>query len=373
MSRAQASTPARIPGLDGIRALAFLTVLLGHCGFTWIPNGFGVTVFFFLSGYLITTLLRREWIQTGDISISHFYIRRALRILPPLYFGIAFSAVLALGGLTHSAVHWKAIAVVLFFLTNYSDYLVGATLTAGLTVLWSLAVEEHYYLVFPLLYRYFCKLGLRSSRQVFVLALACLAALLWRIVLMTHFHVFWYRVYTGTDTRVDSILFGAILAIGANPVIDNLGAFTRRQLGFAAWAGAAIVLATIGARGEMFRQTFRYTIEGLALFPGFLYVIRYRDSVVTRLLENRFLTHIGDLSYSLYVVHYTVLSATPGWARQSPIMALIFSFGASYLVALAVRRWVEEPSHRLRQRLLLRSPGVQRFGLDVSSRLPTAE
>src|SRR4051794_26452168 len=74
-----------IRGLDGIRALAFFLVLGGHSGFSWIPNGFGVTLFFFLSGYLITTLLRLEYIQTGAISISRFYVRRAFRILPPFY------------------------------------------------------------------------------------------------------------------------------------------------------------------------------------------------------------------------------------------------------------------------------------------------
>jgi peptidoglycan/LPS O-acetylase OafA/YrhL len=78
-----------------MRAFAFLLVLVGHCGFSWIPNGFGVTVFFFLSGYLITTLLRLEWLQTGLISVPSFYIRRAFRILPPFYVAVILAVVTA--------------------------------------------------------------------------------------------------------------------------------------------------------------------------------------------------------------------------------------------------------------------------------------
>src|SRR5579863_10318382 len=210
----------RIKGLDGMRAGAFLLVLGGHCGFKWIPNGFGVTVFFFLSGYLITTLLRREWIRTGAVSVTRFYIRRAFRIMPPLYCGMTLAIALALAGVIASDVKWKAVAAIQLFLTNYSEVVLGCSVPLGLSVLWSLAVEEHFYLVFPWLYRNLLRLGMRQSQQALILGCICLVVLIWRSCLMFEFHTFWNRVYTGTDTRLDSILFGSIMAIAANPAID---------------------------------------------------------------------------------------------------------------------------------------------------------
>ena len=355
-SPVQASAnPSHIRGLDGIRACAFLLVLCGHCGFSWIPNGFGVTVFFFLSGYLITTLLRKEWIHNGSISVSHFYVRRAFRILPPLYCALILAIALALTGATHSEVHWKAVAAIQLFLTNYSDLIVGASVPLGLSVLWLLAVEEHFYLVFPWVYRALLKGGMRRSRQVVLLGCICLLALVWRTVLMSDFHVFWNRVYTGTDTRLDSILFGSIMAIAVNPVIDRLDRITRRRCAIAAVIGVVVLIVSIAMRGELFRQTLRYTVQGVALFPIFVYVIRYSDSTVTRIMEWKVLTHIGDLSYSLYVVHYTVMFVVKIWVTTNPFLTLLITFTVSYIIAEFMRRYVELPSVRMRNRVLERT------------------
>lgn len=344
-----------IRGLDGIRAVAFFLVLFGHCGFSWVPNGFGVTVFFFLSGYLITTLLRREWIRTGTISVSSFYIRRAFRILPPLYCGLIFATVLALAGVTHSEVHWKAIIAIQLFLTNYSEPWLKVTVPIGLSVLWSLAVEEHFYLVFPWVYRSMLRANIGKERQVTFLCGFCVLVLAWRTILMAVYHVFWNRVYTGTDTRLDSILFGSILAIAANPVIDRLDGVSRRRYFIAAVVGVLVLIASIAMRGEMFRQTARYTIQGVALFPVFLYVIRYAGSAITRLLDARILTHIGDLSYSLYLVHYTVMFSVKTWIGTNPYLVLSLTFALSYILAVIMRRAVEMPANRVRNRILRRS------------------
>ena len=343
-----------IRGLDGIRACAFLLVLLGHCGFSWIPNGLGVTVFFFLSGYLITTLLRLEWIQSGEISISRFYIRRSFRILPPLYCSLILAIVFALTGVIHSEIHWKAVIAVQLFLTNYSEFLFGASVPAGLSVLWSLAVEEHFYLIFPWFYRNLLKAGMSQKTQVVVLCSFCVIALAWRTVLMAAFHVPWYRVYSYSDTRLDSILFGSILAIAANPAIDRLSGFSRRGYAIAAIIGTVALIISVAMRGEMFRQTFRYSIQGVALFPIFIYVIRYTNSFVTRFLEMRFLTHLGDLSYSLYVVHYIVLFVIEQWLPVGPLKTLFLTFSISYVIATFMRTYVELPSTRIRNQVLTR-------------------
>ena len=343
---------SRICGLDGIRALAFLIVLGGHCGFSWIPNGFGVTVFFFLSGYLITTLLRLEWIQTADISIPRFYIRRAFRMLPPFYCALIFAIVLASAGLTPVSVRWRAIAVVQLFLTNYGECIIGVTLPAGLSVLWSLAVEEHFYFIFPFIYRSLLRRNMHRNPQLMMFGGLCVLVLAWRAVLMFPLHADWTRVYLGTDTRIDSILYGSIMAIALNPVIDNLDRLSRGLCTVAAIAGALILIASIAVRGEMFRQTVRYTIQGIALLPVFLFVIRYPDSLITRLLDLKVFTHIGDLSYSLYLVHATILVVVEGWVKPRPVVNLILTFTLSYVLALVIRQYVELPSHRMRGRVL---------------------
>jgi len=345
-------TNDRIKGLDGIRACAFLLVLAGHCGLKWIPNGFGVTVFFFLSGFLITTLLRMEWIRTGSISVSRFYVRRAFRILPPLYCAIALAIAAASLGILHTEVQWRALVAIQLFLTNFAEQVPGLTIPLGLSALWSLAVEEHFYLLFPVLYLVLLKSGLSRATQSFLLGGVCAAVLVWRFVLMGVFHVFWNRVYTGTDTRLDSILLGAIMAIVANPAIDEIPVLSRRQCGTAALLSIVVLLATIGARGEFFRQTARYSIQGLALAPVFFYIARYPHSLPTRWLEWKPLTTVGDLSYALYVFHYTVMFAVNTWVTTNPVATLVLTFGIACALAELSRRYVERPAARLRNRLL---------------------
>lgn len=345
----------RIKGLDGIRGCAFLLVLCGHCGMTWIPDGFGVTVFFFLSGYLITTLLRKEWNREGDISISRFYIRRAFRILPPLYCAMALAIAAAYFGILHTELQWRAIAAIQLFLTNYAEQIPGLTIPLGLSPLWSLAVEEHFYLIFPIAYLLLLRSGMSRGRQAACLGGVCFLALGWRFVMMGQLHAGWDRVYTGTDTRLDSILFGSILAIAANPAIDHFPRLSRRSCATAALLSIAVLLASIAARDEFFRQTARYSIQGLALFPVFFYVVRYSDSFLTRALESRVLTRIGDLSYALYVFHYTVMFAVNTWITQNVVLTIATTLTITVGLAEVSRRFVEHPAARLRDRVLART------------------
>lgn len=345
----------RIQGLDGIRACAFLLVLCGHCGLSWIPNGFGVTVFFFLSGYLITTLLRQEWLRSGSVSVSKFYVRRAFRILPPLYCALVLAVAMAGFGVLHHPVQWKAVVAIQLFLTNYAALTPGVSIPLGLSPLWSLAVEEHFYLLFPWVYLLLLRAETRRGRQAAYLAAACGLVLCWRVVLMMDFHVFWNRVYTGTDTRLDSILFGAILAIVANPVFDRVPGATRRRCAVAALFGVCILLASIAMRSEVFRQTLRYSIQGVALAPVFFYIVRYSDSWATRCLEWKPLTRIGDWSYALYLIHYTVMFSVETWITSNPVAKLLLTLIISVGLAELVRQYVEKPMNKLRNRVLQRT------------------
>ena len=141
-----------IPSLDGMRALAVMIVFVGHAGLGHIvPGGFGVTVFFFLSGYLITTLLRREYESHGTISLAKFYLRRVYRIFPPLYLVLAILIALQVSGFLQREMSWTAVMAQVFHLTNY--YLLAypsveaAPVVPHTVPFWSLAVEEHFYLL----------------------------------------------------------------------------------------------------------------------------------------------------------------------------------------------------------------------------------
>lgn len=138
-----------IPSLDGLRAVAIMIVFLSHAGLSHVvPGLFGVTIFFFLSGYLITTLLRMECERDGGANLRQFFLRRTLRILPPFY--LVLGAIALLGSIGFLSGSWQpeALAAQALFAANYWE-IFGGVQPPGTEVLWSLAVEEHFYLVFP--------------------------------------------------------------------------------------------------------------------------------------------------------------------------------------------------------------------------------
>ncbi|MFM7320022.1 MAG: acyltransferase family protein, partial [Armatimonadota bacterium] len=144
----------QIPSLDGIRAISFLIVFLAHAGFyDKVPGGMGVTIFFFLSGYLITTLLRVELDTTGTLDLRRFYLRRVLRIFPPFYAFLAVSLLAAFLWVVPTKVTWEGVGAQILYLYNYYAIVRGPEgIPPGTDVYWSLAVEEHFYLVFPFAY-----------------------------------------------------------------------------------------------------------------------------------------------------------------------------------------------------------------------------
>jgi peptidoglycan/LPS O-acetylase OafA/YrhL len=299
-----------IPGLDGIRAIAFLLVYGSHVGLEYlIPGGLGVTIFFFLSGYLITTLLRVEMKQSGKISISQFYLRRTLRIFPPMYVTLVVWMSLASLGVLVGSPHWQPIVLASVYLANYVGALTSHRLEGGLVVLWSLSVEEHFYLLFPWLLVLFLR-SRRSFRAVApALAGLCTVALAWRLILVLHFHSIPATTYNHTDTRFDSILFGCLLAVSLNPLLDAIPARIRRHSASLAVVGLVVLLGCLIFRGPVFRETFRYSIQGLALAPIFLFVLDSPGTWPVRFLEHPLLRFAGRRSYAMYLIHLCILDA----------------------------------------------------------------
>ena len=328
--------------LDGFRAVAVLIVMLSHAGLgSIIPGGFGVTIFFFLSGYLITTLLVIEWRSVGSVNLSAFYLRRTIRIIPPMFICIAFTILLSNLGLVEK-INIDGIAWDLLFLSNYAKQL-GVTSNIPIP-LWSLNVEEHFYLVFPLIFF----LTFRHSRNltISVIVIALLVVIWIRMEIFPTSNN--YHIYYWTHTRIDSILYGCLLAVYNNPALDEdsliNGDFRFLTL------GGLLILISFFYRDEVFREVWRYSIQGVGLFLIFNYTLRTHN-FINRALSVRPLKTIADYSYVLYLIHYPMLQASDTLLSSYPtVLRYGIAFFLSFIFAAAMHRLVEQPLLHLRKR-----------------------
>ena len=350
------SSTSHIPSLDGLRAVSFLLVFVSHAGLKdVVPGAFGVTVFFFLSGYLITTLMRREVETTGHVSLTGFYRRRALRILPPFYIVLVAATLLAGIGFAPGA-PLRPMAVASQVL-HFSNYWVAAHgwggIAQGSGVYWSLAVEEHFYLVFPAAFLVLRRLRLTARDQALAFWGVCALVLAWRCALVVLLHASVDRVELSSDTRVDSIAFGCALAVWHNPVLDATSGSRESPLWgrLALPAAVALLLLTFIVRAPVFRDTLRYTLQGAALTPIFIMAVRHPGWRIFRVLNWRPLRFVGTISYSLYLVHHVVIYAVEQHSRFGAVANAVLALLASLAIAWAMHVAIEKPCARLRKRL----------------------
>ena len=348
-----------IPSLDGLRAISISIVLVSHAGYgDIIPGGFGVTVFFFLSGYLITTLLLDEQARTGRIDIWKFYIRRALRLFPPLLMTLAIAYSLVAIGWLSGGVSWAGVLAQILYFANYYGLFFdpGNTTAAGTGILWSLAVEEHFYLVYPAVMMGLIGLGLTKHRIAIVLGVACLIVLAWRIYLVAQANFDPQRTYYSSDTRVDSIVFGCILGLLVNPTPEK---WQRQYRPLNAAPAISLIIAaltlaiTIAWREPFFRETYRYSLQGLALMPIFYYSIRFAAYFPFTLLNNSLIARIGVYSYAMYLIHHIIIyfidKNVPWLFGQKPLLVLT-TFAVAVFYASLLDVWVDSHFRRLRKR-----------------------
>ena len=341
-----------IPSLDGLRAISILIVFVAHVGFSKIvPGGFGVTVFFFLSGYLITTLLTREWDSFGAIAQQEFYLRRVLRLGPPIAITLIFALGLSAFGLAKGHTDPMTLLSQIFFFYNYYDlYAPDADTVEGMGILWSLAVEEHFYLIWPTLFILLAnkKIGTRTLLSLLV------GILVWRMVRYYGFGATEWTIYVSTDTRFDSLLYGCLLALLSwSGQADGL--FPAKLAARAAWIGGALVVLVLCLliRDDAFRSTLRYSLQGLALMPIFHYAVTQPDDLIFRPLNWKFMRKIGQWSYTIYLGHFVIINAliyNGIGSSKSPVL-IVLSAVLSAAYAAAVYRWAEKPLHPLRRRL----------------------
>jgi peptidoglycan/LPS O-acetylase OafA/YrhL len=354
MTASSSHSPATgpIPSLDGVRAAAVALVFFAHGGLeNVVPGGLGVTVFFVLSGYLITTLMRIEHASSGRIDYRAFYARRLLRLMPPLFIVVAVTALLAAFSVVDGSFTAGGLASALFYAGNYhviwNDF---NGMPAGIGVVWSLAIEEHYYLLFPPLAALLLRRG-RVGLSVGVLAALCALVLAWRCWLVAR-GAPTAHLTMATDTRVDAILVGCLLALWRNPWLDRAASAPRRY----DWAIAAVSVAVLAGslllRDEVFRLTARYSVQSVAIAALLYLAVARADRLPFRWLNARPLVYIGTISYTIYLSHHVILlGLARHWPQLNEFWLMGFGAALTLAVAAAMRRWVEGPCARLRRRL----------------------
>jgi peptidoglycan/LPS O-acetylase OafA/YrhL len=203
-----------ISGLDAVRALAVSLVLIDHFmladhlfGIRFGLGSFGVMMFFVLSGFLITSMLLKEFRRTGGISLSNFYRRRAYRIFPTFYCCWILTTVVEC--LAHQF-YWKTAVASFFYFMDYWRAFAPQNIQSHMWVSWSLAVEEKFYLLWPLLLLFLLK---KQAKIIRAIALIILGQWAYRAVLLLVFQVRWSYIYNTFDMRVDALLVGCLLAI----------------------------------------------------------------------------------------------------------------------------------------------------------------
>ncbi len=359
------SPEVRLPFLDGIRAFAVVAVLLYHAGVSGVNGGLlGVDVFFVLSGFLITSLLCGEYAGHGVIRLGRFWARRARRLLPALVIlvvGVAVYARVFSGSLDVSTIRGDALSTLLYvanwhFIATSQGYFAQAAAPSPLLHTWSLAVEEQYYLVWPVVA--FLVLRLRGRQAlVWVAGLGAAASAL----LMASLYLAGAstdRLYYGTDTRAQALLVGSLLGALASQrglrVIPTRWATAR-------WGRpAGIVLATAGAAVLLWAWSAWNGQDPLLYEGGFLVVALATGSVITavtswphglpaRILGLAPLVFIGRISYGLYLYHWPLfLVLDHAHTGLSGLPLLATRLAVTFVVATVSWRLVEEPIRRRR-------------------------
>ncbi len=352
-------TGGALPGLDGLRAVAVAAVILFHLHPAWLPGGFlGVDVFFVISGFLITTLLVREVGATGSVDLPRFWTRRARRLLPALAVCVVASTLLAravqpdllvgigrqtLGAATFST-NWLEIGA-------GSDYF-HATTPQLFMNLWSLAVEEQFYLVWPIVaLLLLSRVRAPRARAAFPLILGLGSAALMVLRLDPHAPT---RAYYGTDTHLIGLMVGATVAMAyaaSTRAGTRTAAWTRLRWPVTAWA-AVILLTLLVICDEASPWTFRVGIPLASLATaGVILSVVSTPSPARALLETPLLRWVGERSYGLYLWHWPVIllvgqlwPVEPGGVGflASRLLCMLATVG----IAQASHRWIETPIRR---------------------------
>ena len=346
-----------ITGLDGIRAIAVIMVLAYHLKLALFKSGFlGVTVFFVLSGYLITGILISEVEEEGTIDLKNFWLRRIRRLVPAV---MSMAVVIIfVSAVVNRIIFTKGckdfLASVLGFnnwwqIFNKVSYFEAAGVPSPFTHCWSLAIETQFYLIYPLILLGIYKLAKsrgegRAKRGLLFAGVTLLLALISVILMIVLFDPQQdaSRVYYGTDTRAFSLLFGALLAIlwEYRMVPRRFSASVNMVLGSVSFV--VLLVMTIAINGS---SNFWYRggqLVGTILTVLVIYTVSGRKTWLSRFLSNPVLKWIGDRSYSIYLWHYPIILLISKGIKASWWITLI-ELVLSVVLAELSYRFIETP------------------------------
>jgi peptidoglycan/LPS O-acetylase OafA/YrhL len=374
---AQDPVPRRFryePSLDGLRALAVLAIIAFHLNYAWAKGAFlGVDLFFVLSGFLITTLLVIEWHRRGRIALGAFWGRRARRLLPALMLVLVFVAVFtrfAIEPWNRAAIRGDGIASLFYvgnwrFIAEKQGYFSLFSAPSPLRHMWSLAIEEQFYLVWPLVVFATMRLARGSLRA---LAVVCGAGIIASVAVMAAVYGPGdpLRAYYGTDARAHTILLGALLAVML--LSWRPSAVARRRL---AVAGALALGAIFWVWHVANGTSSRYYHGGSALYAVLACIAiagALQPGFAKKALSWSPLVWIGRISYGLYLFHWPIIVwLVPSRVHLNPFalnvlrVALTFAVAtiSYYVVELPIRerRWPTLP-WRARTRSLAPRPSA---------------
>ena len=345
-----------VAGLDGIRAFAVLAVIAFHSGFSWIPGGYyGVDAFFVLSGFLITSLLVTEWRGTGTVGLGRFWARRARRLLPALFVLLfAIGLVVAVWPSVLNTTHLLAGATATtfyaanwYFVAGHANYFTALSQPSPLLHTWSLAIEEQFYLVWPLLilagFRW-----LHTKRALILVTLAAASASALEMALLYSSAPGFNptRIYDGTYTRAFALLIGAALAMWLPrsrpfaPVTPN----ARRLLNVVGGAALLGIFAMYWGTTQYGSFPYQGGMFLLALLTALVIgVTVHPGSQLRTVLGWEPLRWVGERSYAIYLWHYPVIVlTTPLNAPPNVVRATLQTAGTLVIAALSWR-YVEQP------------------------------
>ena len=346
-----------ITGLDGIRAIAVIMVLAYHLKLALFKSGFlGVTVFFVLSGYLITGILISEVEEEGTIDLKNFWLRRIRRLVPAV---MSMAVVIIfVSAVVNSIIFTKGckdfLASVLGFnnwwqIFNKVSYFEAAGVPSPFTHCWSLAIETQFYLIYPLILLGIYKLVKsrgegRANRGLLFAGVTLLLALISVILMIVLFDPQQdaSRVYYGTDTRAFSLLFGALLAIlwEYRMVPRRLSASVNMVLGSVSFAVLLVMTIAINGSSNFWYRGGQFV--GTILTVLVIYTVSGRKTWLSRFLSNPVLKWIGDRSYSIYLWHYPIILLISKGIKASWWITLI-EIVLSVVLAELSYRFIETP------------------------------
>lgn len=346
-----------ITGLDGIRAIAVIMVLAYHLKLALFKSGFlGVTVFFVLSGYLITGILISEVEEEGTIDLKNFWLRRIRRLVPAV---MSMAVVIIfVSTVVNRVIFTKGckdfLASVLGFnnwwqIFNKVSYFEAAGVPSPFTHCWSLAIETQFYLIYPLILLGIYKLAKsrgegRAKRGLLFAGVTLLLALISVILMIVLFDPQQdaSRVYYGTDTRAFSLLFGALLAIlwDYRMVPRRLSASVNMVLGSVSFAVLLVMTIAINGSSNFWYRGGQFV--GTILTVLVIYAVSGRKTLLSRLLSHPVLKWIGDRSYSIYLWHYPIILLISKGIKASWWITLI-ELVLSVVLAELSYRFIETP------------------------------